>query len=168
MAVPRREPAEREHSYGAGQSVGLDLPRKPYFEKELRFLVSRSYGPGRYDPLYEEAGIDYPPGYVRWTEGRNLQAFVDLVAEGRLDIQALISHRYPIVQAEQAYEMITSGDQPFLGVLMSYDVDADPELALEPITLDDRPVAQETTVRLGVSGAGNFASAAAAPTVASQ
>jgi predicted dehydrogenase len=143
--------------------VGLDLPRKPYFEKELRFLVSRSYGPGRYDPLYEEAGIDYPPGYVRWTEGRNLQAFVDLVAEGRFDIQPLISHRYPIAQAGQAYEMITSGDQPFLGVLMTYDIDADPDLALKPVQLDTRSVASETTVGLGASGAGNFASAVMFP-----
>lgn len=145
--------------------VGLDLPRKPYFEKELTFLVSRSTGPGRYDPLYEEAGIDYPPGYVRWTEGRNLQAFVDLVGDGRLDIQPLISHRFPIDQAVQAYDMITAASEPFLGVLMTYDVDADPDQALQAVRIDTQPSTPETNVRLGAVGAGNFASAVMFPTL---
>jgi predicted dehydrogenase/threonine dehydrogenase-like Zn-dependent dehydrogenase len=143
--------------------VGLDLPRKPYFEKELTFLVSRSYGPGRYDPLYEEAGIDYPPGYVRWTEGRNLQAFVDLVGSGRIDIQPLISHRYPIQQAVTAYEMITAGQEPFLGVVMTYDVEADADQALRRVPFKSRPVAKEAVIKLGASGAGNFATAVMFP-----
>ncbi|HSQ18703.1 MAG TPA: zinc-binding alcohol dehydrogenase, partial [Anaerolineales bacterium] len=102
-------------------AVGLSLPRKIYYEKELSFINSRSYGPGRYDPAYEEKGQDYPPGYVRWTEGRNLQAFADLLASRRLDVTPLISHRFPIDQAPEAYELITGKrKEPFLGVLLTY------------------------------------------------
>ncbi|HLF88883.1 MAG TPA: zinc-binding alcohol dehydrogenase, partial [Anaerolineales bacterium] len=88
-------------------AVGFNIPRKPYYEKELTFLTSRSYGPGRYDPAYEEGGQDYPIGYVRWTEGRNLEAFVDLLAGGRLDVHPLITHRIPIDRAPAAYQLIT-------------------------------------------------------------
>ena len=102
-------------------AVGLTLPRKIYYEKELSFINSRSYGPGRYDPAYEEKGQDYPPGYVRWTEGRNLEAFVDLLASRRLDVHPLITHRFPIEQAPEAYELITGKrKEPFLGVLLTY------------------------------------------------
>ena len=102
-------------------AVGLNIPRRPYYEKELSFINSRSYGPGRYDPVYEEAGVDYPIGYVRWSEGRNLQAFVELLAGGRLDVKPLISHRFPIDRAPEAYELITGKtNQPFLGVLLTY------------------------------------------------
>ncbi len=102
-------------------AVGLNLPRKAYFDKELTFLVSRSYGPGRYDPAYEEGGQDYPIGYVRWTEGRNLEAFVELLASGRLDVRPLITHRFPIARAPEAYSLITGKtDDPYLGVLLTY------------------------------------------------
>ncbi len=105
-------------------AVGLHIPRKVYYEKELTFLNSRSYGPGRYDPAYEEGGRDYPVGYVRWTEGRNLEAIVDLLASGRMDVQPLITHRFPIEQAPEAYELITGKRQePFLGVLLTYPGD---------------------------------------------
>ncbi|TEU01440.1 MAG: zinc-binding alcohol dehydrogenase, partial [Anaerolineales bacterium] len=80
-------------------AVGTELPRRPYYMKELRFVISRSYGPGRYDPLYEEAGVDYPRGYVRWTEGRNLEAFLELLEEGKLETQRLLTHRFPIERA---------------------------------------------------------------------
>jgi threonine dehydrogenase-like Zn-dependent dehydrogenase len=80
-------------------AFGLDLPRKLYFEKEIFFQVSRSYGPGRYDPAYEEGGQDYPIGYVRWTEGRNLEAIVELLAAGALDVRPLITHRFAIEEA---------------------------------------------------------------------
>lgn len=102
-------------------AVGLNFPRKVYYEKELSFVNSRSYGPGRYDPAYEEAGQDYPIGYVRWTEGRNMEAFVDLLATGRIDVRPLITHRFPIQQAPEAYELITGKrKEPFLGVLLTY------------------------------------------------
>ena len=98
-----RLPATGRGSSPVG-AVGLSLPRKVYYEKELTFLNSRSYGPGRYDPLYEEGGVDYPIGYVRWTEGRNLEAFVDLLASGQIDVRPMISHRFPIDQAPEAYD----------------------------------------------------------------
>ena len=102
-------------------AVGLDIPRKIYYEKELQFLISRSYGPGRYDSDYEEKGQDYPYGYVRWTEGRNLEAIVDLIGAGRMDVHPLITHRFAIEQAEQAYELISGKSaEPFLGVLITY------------------------------------------------
>ncbi|MBN2549226.1 MAG: Gfo/Idh/MocA family oxidoreductase, partial [Anaerolineales bacterium] len=157
-------------------AVGLHIPRKVYYEKELTFLNSRSYGPGRYDPSYEESGQDYPIGYVRWTEGRNLEAFVDLLAGAWLDVHPLISHRFPIDQAPQAYELITGKrKEPFLGVLLTY-----PDAAVEPEAGDQKesgdigtfaasesmphPVSPGVqAVRLGVLGAGNFASAVLLP-----
>src|SRR5512142_2306643 len=88
-------------------AVGLDIPRRPYYEKELSFINSRSYGPGRYDASYEEQGQDYPIGYVRWTEGRNLEAVVQLLSRGKLKVAPLITHRFPIEEAAQAYAVIT-------------------------------------------------------------
>jgi threonine dehydrogenase-like Zn-dependent dehydrogenase len=102
-------------------AVGLEVPRKPYYEKELSLVNSRSYGPGRYDQVYEEVGRDYPIGYVRWTEGRNLEAVADLMAAGKLDVKPLITHRFPIEKAPAAYALITAKKkEPFLGVLLIY------------------------------------------------
>ncbi len=101
-------------------AVGMEIPRKLYYEKELVFKISRSYGPGRYDPQYEEDGVDYPLGYVRWTEGRNLQSFVDLMANGSVDVHPLISHRIPVNDAPRAYDLISGKlDEPFLGVVLT-------------------------------------------------
>src|SRR5512141_2674337 len=102
-------------------AVGLSFPRKVYYEKEISFINSRSYGPGRYDLDYEETGNDYPIGYVRWTEGRNFEAVVDLMAKGQLQVKPLITHRFLIEQATQAYEVITGKTKEnFLGVLLMY------------------------------------------------
>jgi predicted dehydrogenase/threonine dehydrogenase-like Zn-dependent dehydrogenase len=101
-------------------ATGLNIPRRPFYDKELSFHISRSYGPGRYDPLYEEGGIDYPIGYVRWTEGRNFQAVLELMAHGGLDVARLTTHRFPIGRATDAYDLIKSGKEPFLGVLIEY------------------------------------------------
>jgi len=155
-------------------AVGLEIPRKVYFEKELAFLNSRSYGPGRYDPTYEESGHDYPVGYVRWTEGRNLEAFVDLLTAGRLDVKPLITHRFPIDQAAEAYELITGKkDESFLGVLLTY-----PEAKQEGEEVDKgvRTRTRESNqvrltpaeadikgVSVGVLGAGNFATSVMLP-----
>jgi predicted dehydrogenase/threonine dehydrogenase-like Zn-dependent dehydrogenase len=157
-------------------AVGLNLPRKVYYEKELTFLNSRSYGPGRYDPAYEEGGRDYPLGYVRWTEGRNLEAVVELLANGSLQAQPLISHTFPIEQAPAAYELITAkSKEPFLGVLLTYGQEEQAgvvwpgdEIVLGSTirksysTLQTQSRAVDT-VRLGVLGAGNFATAVLLP-----
>ena len=143
-------------------AVGLDLPRKAYYEKELEFIVSRSYGPGRYDPSYEEDGQDYPAGYVRWTEGRNLQSVVDLIGEGRLDVHPLISHRFPIDRAEEAYALLAGGRPEVLGVLLTYPSGAQPTAQDRLLTLNPRGSSNEP-VRLGAIGAGSFATAVAFP-----
>jgi predicted dehydrogenase/threonine dehydrogenase-like Zn-dependent dehydrogenase len=157
-------------------AVGLQLPRKIYYEKELSFINSRSYGPGRYDPAYEEAGKDYPPGYVRWTEGRNLQAFVELLQNRNVDVKPLISHRFPIDQAPDAYRLISGKSQePFLGVLLHYPPEAgSPPQPTAVTTLSKSgagaevhtlPAEKTEAVRLGVLGAGNFASAVLLPAI---
>ncbi len=147
-------------------AVGLNIPRTPYFNKELNFKVSRSYGPGRYDAAYEERGQDYPDGYVRWTEGRNLAAIVDLLASGKLDVRPLISHRFPIERAAEAYELITGkARQPFLGVLLTYPQAAEAS-PLRKITISTSQAGQaESQLKLGVLGAGNYAQAVFLPAV---
>lgn len=160
-------------------AVGLQLPRKVYYEKELTFINSRSYGPGRYDPSYEEKGQDYPSGYVRWTEGRNLGAFIELIASNRVNVHPLITHHFPITEAPQAYALITGKiRQPFIGVLLTYPPDQPPvEKTLRTISANETPhsppssglatagaqVRRPQTVALGVFGAGNFASAVLLP-----
>ena len=101
-------------------TVGMEIPRAPYYEKELDFRLSRSYGPGRYDPQYEEKGIDYPYPFVRWTERRNMESFLALVAAGHVDVRALISHRFNFERAPDAYRLITEGGEPSLAVLLCY------------------------------------------------
>jgi predicted dehydrogenase/threonine dehydrogenase-like Zn-dependent dehydrogenase len=150
-------------------AVGLHIPRKIYYEKELTFLNSRSYGPGRYDPAYEEGGKDYPIGYVRWTEGRNMEALVELLAGDRLDVHPLISHRFPIEDAPEAYELITGKRaEPFLGVLLTYphpdEIPANK--IVENARVASRPAESKSEtqqVALGVLGAGNFATAVLLP-----
>lgn len=173
---------DRAHVVAAG-AVGLQIPRKTYFEKEISFINSRSYGPGRYDPAYEQAGHDYPIGYVRWTEGRNLEAFVDLLESGRLDVHPLITHRFSIDQAPAAYALITGKRQePFLGVLLTYGADREVQEASQdrvgkfeeslpaaPFSISQPEAIGATlstdTCKLGVLGAGNFAGAVLLPAV---
>ena len=149
-------------------AVGLSIPRKVYYEKELFFQVSRSYGPGRYDPRYEERGQDYPIGFVRWTEGRNLEQFVELLSSGKVDVKPLISHRFPIDDATQAYELITGKrDEPFLGVLLTYPHSAADEKPSTRVTIAAPQVAPSRAGEpaLGVLGAGNYATAMFFPTI---
>ncbi|KAF0109068.1 MAG: putative oxidoreductase [Anaerolineaceae bacterium] len=145
-------------------AVGLTFPRKIYYEKELSFVNSRSYGPGRYDPAYEENGRDYPIGYVRWTEGRNFEAVVGMLASGQLQVQPLISHRFPIEQAPEAYEVITGKrKQPFLGVLLTYPVDT--LTGSQVVRFNVQTVKRDNVVTLGVLGAGLFANATLLPAI---
>lgn len=138
-------------------TVGMDIPRRTFYEKELDFRVSRSYGPGRYDAAYEQKGIDYPIGYVRWTETRNMEAFLKLLASRKLDLQTLITHRFPISRAHAAYELITGKTrEAFLGVLISYPQDAVDGRVIE-LSVPTRPVSSEKFIRLGFLGTGSFA-----------
>jgi len=149
--------------------VGQDLPRPIYYQKELSFVTSRSYGPGRYDPAYEEGGINYPYGYIRWTEGRNLGASVDLIATGKLDVGALVTHRFTIEQAVEAYDLITGKrDEPFLGVLLTYPHQKDKQVASSRIVLNPIRTTAQAGVKLGVLGAGLFANAVLLPAIKKQ
>ena len=99
--------------------TGLELSRADFYEKELTFQVSCSYGPGRYDPNYEEKGNDYPFAFVRWTEQRNMEAVLDMISSGALDLEPLISHKFEIEDANEAYNLIT-GSEASLGILLKY------------------------------------------------
>jgi len=100
--------------------TGMAMDREPFYKRELDLRLSMSYGPGRYDPAYEVEGHDYPIAYVRWTEQRNMEAFLELIAAGRVTPSKLVTHRFPIAQAEAAYAMM-DGDEPYLAILLTYD-----------------------------------------------
>jgi predicted dehydrogenase/threonine dehydrogenase-like Zn-dependent dehydrogenase len=138
--------------------TGLELSRADFFEKELTFQVSCSYGPGRYDPTYEEGGQDYPFGFVRWTEQRNFEAILDMLADGRLNVGPLISHRFPLDQAVEAYELLGSGKRS-LGIVLQYpDGGQKPDAALLGRTVRlTQTVRREDKVTVGVIGSGNYA-----------
>ncbi|MER2536749.1 MAG: bi-domain-containing oxidoreductase [Rhizobiaceae bacterium] len=152
--------------------TGLELSRADFYEKELTFQVSCSYGPGRYDPSYEEGGRDYPFAFVRWTEQRNFEAVLDMMADGRLDVSALISHRFDLSDAAKAYEVV-SGSEPSLGILLTYpEAGALPaaNLTRRTVTLfrgmPERPGVPASQARLGVIGAGNYATGVLIPAFA--
>ena len=146
--------------------TGLELSRADFFEKELTFQVSCSYGPGRYDPSYEEKGNDYPVGFVRWTEQRNFEAVLDMMADGRLNVKPLISHRFSVTEAEQAYELV-GGSAPSLGILLEYPTAAEkPEATLRQSTvkLPAAPGAPTTgAASIAFVGSGNYATAVLIP-----
>ena len=147
-------------------AVGLNFPRKIYYEKEISFINSRSYGPGRYDANYEENGHDYPIGFIRWTEGRNFQAVVDLMESGKLKVQPLISHRFPIEQAAQAYEVITGKKKtPFLGVLLTYSNSVEKFEGGKVVRFNVPTFKPSNVVTLGVLGAGLYANATLLPVI---
>jgi predicted dehydrogenase len=135
-------------------TAGLSLPRAPFFKKELEFTVSSSLGPGRSDPVYEEKGVDYPVGYARWTAQRNMQAVLETMAAGKLPVGKLTTHRFPIDRAVEAYDLITGGNEPYLGILIEY-----PPPAERPQRRLELRVTSSANRDLGVSiiGAGNFA-----------
>ncbi len=135
-------------------AVGMDIPRSPAYEKELDFRMSCSYGPGRYDSEYEVAGNDYPQAYVRWTEKRNMEAVLDLVAAGKLDVCSLITHTFPVQEARKAYDVITQKiAEPHLGVLISYPHDN--RALTRSVVLRAKSSTGASAVTIGVVGAGN-------------
>ena len=145
-------------------AVGMTLPRTPYFKKELQFLVSRSYGPGRYDNNYEGKGQDYPAEYVRWTENRNMQSFLALLAAGKVNLQALITHRFGMAEATRAYDLISGAShEPYLGILIKYpeSIEQSHSLQLTAGIAKGRKI--EGKVGIAVIGSGNFATGVLIP-----
>ncbi len=158
------EPLEKaiEYSRKKGRIVivgvlKIEVPRAGFYEKELEVTISCSYGPGRYDYEYEMKGMDYPYGYVRWTENRNMQAIVDLLAEGRLNFRKLITHKIPIEEGLRAYDLITGKlNEPYLGILIEYKKEEKNQLYF---TSANKNVTDEkiSKIKIGFIGAGNFA-----------
>ncbi len=144
----------------------LEIPRKAYYEKELEVVVSRSYGPGRYDADYEERGHDYPIGYVRWTERRNLQAVLRAIATKRLDVKSLITHRFAFESALDAYALITAErPEPHLGVLLTYEAKADEKANGATAAVSSAPRARTRPGEVGIAfvGTGGFSTSVLLP-----
>ncbi len=135
--------------------TGLELNRADFYEKELSFQVSCSYGPGRYDPSYEQNGVDYPLAFVRWTEQRNLEAVLDMMARGRVDVRPLISHRFAFENAAEAYQTL-GGAADALGILLHYR--SEPSLRHTATIELPNVCAEAQRVTIGFIGAGNYAS----------
>ncbi|RMG89674.1 MAG: dehydrogenase [Chloroflexi bacterium] len=142
--------------------AGLELSRTDFYEKELSFQVSCSYGPGRYDPAYEEKCRDYPVGFVRWTVQRNFEAVLDMLAKGALNVAPLITHRFPFEQAEAAYALL-SADTPSLGIVLKYAQDDGARLTQRMVTLGAKEASRsavrpmDSAPSVAFIGAGNYA-----------
>jgi polar amino acid transport system substrate-binding protein len=144
-------------------AVRMDIPREDYFKKEISVVISRSYGPGRYDAFYEENGNDYPLSYVRFTEQRNMQTFLELVGQGQVDVKSLISHRFDVDAAADAYRLIEGEKtEPYLGIVIQYAPATAGAAAAPRIATGSVPINRE---RIGLSffGAGNYATASLLP-----
>ena len=140
-------------------AVGLNISRKIYYEKELEFIVSRSYGPGRYDSQYEEKGHDYPIGYVRWTENRNMQAFLQLIHDKKINFEDIITHRFPIEKANHAYHLIKSpeNENP-IGIVIEYPKETKETKRIELRDEEKLLGKAGENPKIGIIGAGGFAS----------
>ena len=141
--------------------VGMEMSRADFYEKELSFQVSCSYGPGRYDEEYEEKGGDYPVAFVRWTEQRNFEAVLDMMADGRIDMKPLISHRFKLADVADAYEVISSGNP--LGVMLEYPSQVAEAVTQQVVRLNVAPTLNATKAVIGFIGAGNYASSVLVP-----
>ncbi len=164
-ATPSSEPVARsaEITRDRGRlvvvgDVGLHLDRRRFYERELDLRFARSYGPGRYDRSYEEWGIDYPVGHVRWTARRNIEAYLDLVAGGRVTVDDLVTHVFDVERALSAYEVLAA-DPRALAVQLSYSAPAQPSRR----TITIRPRRSSVSTRAGLVGAGNYAKATFLP-----
>lgn len=146
----------------------MDLDRRPFYERELTFKIARSYGPGRYDPSYEEAGNDYPIGYVRFTEGRNIEEFVRLVSSKRADFSDLITHVIPFREANRAYEMITANKQKekYIGILLTYPENGRKWNSVISFSENIKnKTVKSGIISIGLIGAGNFVKNTMLPTL---
>jgi Predicted dehydrogenases and related proteins len=132
--------------------VGMEIDRSPFYEKELDFLISCSYGPGRYDKLYEEKGFDYPIAYVRWTENRNMEEFLKLILQEKIDLESLIDHTFGIKNANKAYQIFENKERP-IGVLFKYK--GLNEILSRKISLESRKI--KNSINVAVIGVGNYA-----------
>jgi len=139
--------------------VGLQLHRAPFYQRELSLRFARSYGPGRYEPSYEAWGVDYPAGQVRWTEGRNFEAVLDLLATGRLEVSDLVTHTYEIADAAAAYQLIEDSADPYLAIRLSYP---ETPVADGPVLVRSRPAAVSSP-GVGWVGAGAFSTGTLLP-----
>jgi len=162
-ATPSSEPAKQAMQMARKKgkvvvvgAVGMELDRSPFYEKELDFLISCSYGPGRYDPLYEEKGVDYPIGYVRWTENRNMQEFLNMLSEKKVNVKRLIDYTFSIEEAAKAYETLNTEKRP-IGVLFRYGELTKKELVRK--TQLKPPAIKTDKINVAVIGAGGFAQA---------
>ncbi|ROL56259.1 oxidoreductase [Bacteroidetes/Chlorobi group bacterium Naka2016] len=135
-------------------AVGMNIPRSPFYEKEIEFTIACSYGPGRYDKNYEEYGIDYPYAYVRWTENRNMQAFLELIRDGKIDVSKLITHKFPIEQADKAYAILSKPDEKHIAILLEYP---QTQKAIAKVLPSLATKVKKGKIKLGFIGAGNFA-----------
>ncbi|MGD0795813.1 MAG: bi-domain-containing oxidoreductase [Dehalococcoidales bacterium] len=138
-------------------AVGLSLERAPFYEKELDFLISCSYGPGRYDASYEQKGIDYPIAYVRWTENRNMQAFLELLASKKVNVSRLIDHVFTVEEASTAYQKLSAPEARPVAVVFKYSADIKPGAAITRSIELKPPTVAKDRIGVGVIGAGGFA-----------
>jgi len=140
-------------------AVGLDLNRSPFYEKEIDFLISCSYGPGRYDSVYEKDGLDYPYAYVRWTENRNMQEYLRLIQKGAVKMEGIIEREYDLDRVSDAYASITNDSRKPLAVLLSYSISTEDDISAKIGTISLIKSQPEKDGRIGVAliGAGNFA-----------
>lgn len=143
-------------------AVPTGFSRPNYYKKELDLRMSSSYGPGRYDPKYEEQGMDYPIGYVRFTENRNMQTYIDFLGQGKLDISSLITHNYSLFQSPEAYDIIINRKENLIGLLIKYDESGEVSPHLE---LKNNSPKGPNNLNVGFIGAGNFAQNAVLPRI---
>lgn len=144
-------------------NIGMNIPRDIYYKKELDVVVSRSYGPGRYDRNYEEKGNDYPIGFVRWTENRNMSSFVELLEKKKILIKDLVSHCFSIDDAKQAYDLIDNKNEFVMGILLKYQKVSDRKDFYTNSQKNDNQPKKQEIVNVGVIGAGNFATSTLLP-----
>jgi len=146
--------------------VGMNIPRNIYYSKELELKLSCSYGPGRYDPNYEEYGIDYPIGYVRWTEKRNMEAFLQLVKEKKVDLDKITTHKFKFENAKEAYDLILGKRKDkFIGILLEYNFHKEIRSVVDNTDIKSQ---KSSKLNIGLIGAGNFAQSTLLPALKKQ